>query len=242
MSSLFKIFNKYPNLLTAFSQKEDGSMNVYQVEAGNQEIKQNRERFFQSLGIKWQQAVHPKLVLSNRVKIIGKEDQGKIINGFDGFITAEKNVFLTITGADCPPIYLYDPQTEVIGLIHCGQHGLAQNILDNAIKTIEQNFSCQPENILAGIGPGISQPHYDVTSEIAKDFEQLKPSVLLRQGSKIYLDLKKAAQIQLQNLGLKPENIEVNPDCTYGLPNKYFSYRRDRPKVLQVMMAVFGQR
>jgi len=58
----------------------------------------------------------------------------------------------------------------------------------------------------------------------------------------MFLDLKNIAQTQLRSLGVKEEHIEANPECTYCISDKYFSYRRDKPKILKTMIAVIGKR
>lgn len=105
-----------------------------------------------------------------------------------------------------------------------------------------KGLNSQPSNVLAGIGPGISQCHFEVGEEVLEKFKEFMSEKMIRRDGKTFLDLKKIVQLQLLNLGLKKENIEINPDCTYCLPDKYFSYRRDRPKVLETMIAIIGMR
>jgi hypothetical protein len=117
---------------------------------------------------------------------------------------------------------------------------LAQNILESAIEIFKDEFKSNPQNILAGIGPGISQCHFEVKEDVVTKFKPFLPETLIRKNGKMFLDLKKIAKIQLLNLGFKEENIEINPACTYCLADKYFSYRRDHPKFPQTMLAVIG--
>jgi len=57
----------------------------------------------------------------------------------------------------------------------------------------------------------------------------------------------------LTNLGIREENIEISPECTFCLSDRYFSFRRDlslrlsidsvgKPRTPQTMMAVIGRR
>ena len=102
---------------------------------------------------------------------------------------------------------------------------------------------------MVGIGPAICQKHYEVGPEVAEKFAKY-PEAINKIGSKIYLDIKKIAKLQLLDLGLMEGNIEINPECTYELPEKYFSARRDslkdRPKAdrprakVEAMIAVIG--
>jgi copper oxidase (laccase) domain-containing protein len=117
---------------------------------------------------------------------------------------------------------------------------LSGNILSNAIGKIK-SLGGTPENILAGIGPSICQKHYEVGPEVAKKFEKYT-SVIKIEHEKIYLDLKKIAKLQLLKQGLIDNNIEFSPECTFELPEKYFSARRDRPEEIEAMIAVIGMK
>jgi copper oxidase (laccase) domain-containing protein len=54
------------------------------------------------------------------------------------------------------------------------------------------------------------------------------------------MDLKLVAQKKLQQCGVRRKNISASPDCTYCLPDKYYSFRKDRSAPLQAMMVVAG--
>lgn len=240
MGSLFSIFDKYPNLLIALSEKRDGSMKLSN-HSRDRIIVKNRRRFLNKLGFNPNSVISTNLVQGNVVKTVTKKDAGDTIAKTDGLLTCDKDIFLSITVADCPPIFLYDYEKEIVGLIHGGWRGLAQEILSSAIEKFTNDFNSQTQNILAGIGPGISQHHYEVGEDVLALFESF-PSAILKREKKTFLNLKKIAKIQLLNLGLKEENIEINPECTHCLVNKYFSYRRDKPKALKTMMALIGMK
>jgi len=241
MGSLFSIFDKYPSLLIALSEKRDGSMKLSNHSSGDRIIVKNRRRFLNKLGFNPNLVINTNLVQGNVVKTVTKKDTGDTIAKTDGLLTGDKDIFLSITVADCPPIFLYDYEKEIVGLIHGGWRGLAQEILASAIEKFTNDFNSQTQNILAGIGPGICQHHYEVGKDVLSCFESF-PSAILKREKKTFLDLKKIAKIQLLNLGLKEENIEISPECTHCLVNKYFSYRRDKPKVLKTMMAIMGMK
>ncbi len=238
MNSLFSIFDKHKNLIVALSEKSDGSMRL--DDNSENSIIENRKKFLERLGINPDLIVKTKLIHGKEIKIVTRKDCGKIIQNNDGLITSEKDIFLSITAADCLAIFLYDFKKEIVGLIHGGWRNLAQGILHLAIEKFRE-LGSQSQNILAGIGPGICQKHFEVKRDVLAFFEFFSSAILLEKG-KIFLDLKKIAKIQLLNFGLKEENIEINPECTFCLPEKYFSFRRDRPKTPQVMMAIFGQK
>ncbi|MBZ9577703.1 peptidoglycan editing factor PgeF [Patescibacteria group bacterium] len=230
---MFEVFKEYANLIVVLSEKSDGAMKF---------SPENKERFLGKLGIKDKLAVKAGLVYGNNVKVVSNEEAGKTIEKTDGLITADKNLFLTITMADCLPIFIFDPEKEIIGLVHGGWRNLAQNILTLSVEKIAENFGSLPKDILVGIGPGISQCHFEVKEDLLVEFKPYLGNALLNKNGKLFLDLKKIAKIQLINLGIKEENIEISPECTFCLSDKYFSYRRDRFKEIKTMMAVIGRK
>ena len=239
---MFEIFKKYPNIIAAVSRKEDGTMKLSGASMGDEEIIENRERFLGKLGIEDGLTVKAGLVHGNNVNVISNEEAGKVIKKTDGLITADKNLFLIITVADCLPIFIYDPEKEIIGLVHSGWRSLAQNILTLNVEKMTEDFDSLPKDILVGIGPGISQCHFEVKEDLLVEFKPYLGDALLNKNGKLFLDLKKIAKIQLINLGVREKNIEISQECTFCLPDKYFSFRRDRPKTSQTMMAVIGKR
>ena len=48
-------------------------------------------------------------------------------------MTSNKELVLSLKIADCVPVYIYDIQHEVIGLIHAGWRGIASGIIENTI-------------------------------------------------------------------------------------------------------------
>jgi len=238
-SSLFSIFQKYPNVFVALSEKKDGSMRITEswIKRENQE---NRRNFFRAIGVDQGRVVSADLCHSAKVALVEENEAGEMIFQTDGLITKEKEVFLSVTVADCLPVFFYDFEKEGIGLAHAGRRGLAGGILESVVSGFKESFGSETEDILAGIGPGISVCHYEVGEEIARTFHSISPDVLNFRNEQVFLDLKETARIQLLRLGLKEQNIEIHPDCTFCLPAKYFSYRRDKPEEIKAMVAVMG--
>ncbi len=239
---MFSIFQNYPQLLVSLSEKKDGDMKIDPANLNNKQIKLNRKNYFSQLGIKKEQTVVAGLIHKTRVAIIKKEDQNKIIPKTDTLVTQEKNIFLTLTVADCLPIFLYDPQKEVVGLIHAGWQGLKNRIIKKTIHKLQKEFGSKAQNILVAVGPAIDVNNYEVGRELVVYFQRYAKSAIMNQMGKKYLDLKKIAQIQLKEAGIKKENMEISLENTYDKNGKYFSYRRDKPLKVEAMVAVLGMK
>ena len=172
--------------------------------------------------------------------VVGENNYGSLVPETDGLLTNKKNTYLAITVADCLPIFIFDPVKKVISLVHAGWRGVAGKIAHAAVELMKKNYGSQASDILAGIGPHICPGHYEVKGDVAEKFTGYGDRVCIAHEGKTYLNMAKAVKIQLFGCGLTEENIEVSPECTYEHPDKYFSFRRDRPKHLETMLAVFG--
>jgi polyphenol oxidase len=237
---MFDIFENYPDLFYAFSEKNDGSMKLTSNPLLSDKIFLNRGKYFKNISINPKTVVSAEIVHGNKISIVSKTDGGNIIAGADGLIAQSKNIYLSVTSADCLPIFLFDHKKEIVGMVHAGWRSLEKNILAKTIKEITE-LDGQPENILVGIGPSICQKHYEVGSEIAEKFAGY-PEAIKNDCGKIYLNIKKIALLQLLELGVKKKNIEIIPECTFEFPGKYFSARRDQKKEVEAMVAIIGMK
>ena len=82
--------------------------------------------------------------------------------------------------ADCLPIYFYDTINKVIGICHSGWKGSFQEIGIKVIEKMNKNYGSLKENILIGIGIGISMQNMKwemsfmkILSQILKRFSRL---------------------------------------------------------------------
>src|SRR4030095_3599536 len=60
--------------------------------------------------------------------------EGREFPGCDGIITNQRSVALGIYVADCCAIYIVDPKTPAIGLVHSGRKGTELGVVTSAIK------------------------------------------------------------------------------------------------------------
>ena len=239
-NNMFINFNKYCDLFIAFSEKKDGSMKIVEDPEAMKINDTNRRRFLKNINLWNGSLVSAEIVHANIISNVRKTDGGKVITDVDGLITNVKEIYLSITSADCLPIFLFEPAHGIAGMVHAGWQSLAKDILSKVMEKIIR-LGGVPENILVGIGPAICQKHYEIGPEVASKFEKYPKAIKIEDG-KYFLDLKKTAKLQLVDLGLKEENIEINPECTYELKKKYFSARRDKPEEVEAMIAVIGMK
>mgnify|MGYP001346728315 CR=1 FL=1 len=162
---------------------------------------------------------------SNKFYFVGKKRYKKKFVG-DALITNKKKIVLGILTADCAPIIIYDPKLEYISAIHAGWRGAYKKIIKKVIKFLIKSGS-RPKDLVAAIGPSISQKNYEVKSDFKLKF--LKQSIKNKNffkkiKKKTYFSLNKYVYYQLKSLGIK--KIDLIDKDTYNLKNNFFSARR----------------
>lgn len=223
-----ELFKNYPELKFGFSTKPGGvSSEPYclnlSISVGDKpdNVKRNRELFFNELGIKEEEVTFQKQVHSSVIKF---SDKPCNFDNCDGIYTNRKNNYLAVGVADCIPVFLYDPGKKVVAGVHSGWKGTHEKILTKMITELRTKFNSAPDELIAFIGPGISQDRYEVGEEVGVLFDE---NICYQKNGKFYPDLKIDNYNQLLNAGLKKENIEVNEMCTYNEKELLHSYRRD---------------
>jgi YfiH family protein len=149
---------------------------------------------------------------------------------YDAVITDKKRVALAISTADCLPILMIDRSKKVIAAIHAGWRGMWRGVVRKTVSTMIEAFESSPGDILAGIGPAIGPCCYEVGTEVVSLFQNSSDSpqefIQEREG-KTYLDLSRAAQLELNQVGIPLKNIETISLCTACRKDLFYSYRRD---------------
>lgn len=237
-----ELFNKYPELVFGFSTKTGGvSPEPYYLNLGAsvgddiENVKKNREIFFNELGISGEMVTFQKQIHSS---IINYSEVPQHFDGCDAIFTDKKNNFLAVSVADCIPVFLYEPEKKIVAGIHSGWKGTLDKILTKTIDVLKSKFLVDTSKLIAYIGPGISQDNYEVGEEVGVQFDK---EIRYKKNGKYYLDLKKDNYNQLLNSGLKKENIEVSELCTFNEKDLLHSYRRDGVKSGR-MFGVIGMR
>ncbi len=143
----------------------------------------------------------------------------------DALVTRERGLWLRVVVADCVPIFLVEPRVRAVAAIHAGWRGTSAGITRDALRIMTAELGGNPQIIRAYVGPAAGVCCYEVGEEVARLFSEEET---VRRGGKAFVDLKAANVRQLQEAGVRSENIEVSPFCTVCNPRMFHSYRRDR--------------
>jgi len=137
-----------------------------------------------------------------------------ILDGVDGHATSERGVLLTVTVADCIPVYLAVPQKGVIALLHAGWRGAAGGVLARGVDTLVQRGAAKMSDIVMHCGVGICGECYEVGPEVAVRFGL---------SGTVHLDLRAALTHQARELGI--QEVSSSPLCSAEERDRFFSHR-----------------
>lgn len=96
------------------------------------------------------------------VATIPAPDGLPVVPGVDGLVTNSPGIVLAIYVADCGPIWLADPNTGAVGLLHSGKKGTEGNILQAGLDTMAREFGTRASDVIVALGPCIRPPHYEI--------------------------------------------------------------------------------
>lgn len=148
----------------------------------------------------------------------GKVDGWMQLDGHDGHLTGSPGVMLTVTVADCVPVYLYDPVRRVCGLLHGGWRGTAVEILRVGVEAMVEGFGSSVADIVMHTGIAICGHCYEVGSEV------MAGCGLVADGDgPWHLDLRAVLADQAGGLGIT--KISTSQWCSSHDRPKFFSHR-----------------
>ena len=140
----------------------------------------------------------------NKITVVDTSpDKDQYFAGCDGFVTNQPRIALGIHVADCCAVYIVDPNTPAIGLVHSGRKGTELGVVTNAITEMIERFGSNPSELIVQLSPCIRPPHYEV------DF---------------------AAEIVRQCRELGVTEIHDSGICTACHVDLYYSYRVEKGK------------
>ncbi len=177
----------------------------------------------------------PSIVLAHQVHgtdvrwYESRPDGWLIIDGLDGHATNEPGVLLTVTVADCIPVYLAVPKKGAIALVHAGWRGTADGILEQCVELLKWRGVAKASDIVMHCGVGICGGCYEVGSEVAVRFGLT--------GS-VQLDLRAVLSRHARDLGI--EEITTSPWCSAEGRDRFFSHRASKGRDGR-MVAYLGQ-
>lgn len=244
----FPDFEKYDFMIHAFSSREGGvsegyfsSMNLgIKTDDKRENILENYRLFTEAVGIDVKNVVIGNLNHGNNVRKVDEEDRGKGLfkpfdyEDIDALITDKPNIALTITCADCVPVFFADPVKKAVGIAHSGWKGTALEISAKVVEAMVREYGSKPSDIIAGIGPCIGMCCYEVSRDVYEEFIEFDylddAWYFEKENDKFDIDLSRIIFGTLAYSGILPENISISGLCTACNNDVLFSHRAQKGK------------
>lgn len=185
-------------------------------------VQQNRAQLLQQLQrygakqLSWLNQTH-----STTVYTVDAVPQLQLQDG-DGLVTQHKGIGLVMMTADCLPIVVSNAEGTEVACLHAGWRGLADGIIEATLAKMQSQAS------FAWIGAAISQPNFEVGTEVKARFESLSAEFsedfIAKPNGKFLADLYAIATKKLKALGV--QHVTGADRCSYAEKDKFYSYRR----------------
>lgn len=159
----------------------------------------------------------------------------------DIMVTIDPCSALAIQVADCVPLLIADQRTSAVAAAHAGWRGTAAGVAIRTVDALSRNFDTRPGDLTAVIGPSIGPCCYEVGDELVDKFlcaghdrqaverwfSRSDTAVTKAVGgrSTLRLNLWRATCDQLEQAGVRRQNIHVAGLCTVTHRELFYSYR-----------------
>ena len=150
-------------------------------------------------------------------------DQGRgwiYVDGIDGWVTTTPGILLSVTVADCIPVYLIVPGRGA-ALLHAGWRGTAGGILGRGIEQLRAATGAPEDDVIMHCGVGICGPCYEVGSEVMTGC-----GVAANGPGPWHLDLRETLVEQGRQSGVA--RVTTSSWCSAHDAGEFYSHRASR--------------
>ena len=192
-----------------------------------------RRPFFQALGFPPDRVyacrqVHSRRVLALRACDPAASAAPEVIAEAeaDGLACGRADCLLSVTVADCLPIFVYDRRGGPFALLHSGWQGTG--IVTEGVRVLVHEYGADPGSLVAVLGPGIGSCCYAVDAGRAQLFRKRFGGLAVREApdGRTFLDLRAVNAALLEAAGVR--EVYAAEECT-ACTGELFSFRRDGP-------------
>jgi polyphenol oxidase len=202
----------------------------YSSTPDKEEVRRNRILLAEAFDIDASRLYFPSQVHLTKIVHVTHHTSTEALMETDALITSERGICIAVMSADCVPILLHDKKNQVVAAVHSGWRGTVATILEKTLHEMQSLFGTEGADLVAAIGPSISQESYEVGHEViqavddafGKDDDLLIPQA----NQKAKLDLWRANRLQLLQFGVAPSRIETANLCTVKNNHHFFSARK----------------
>jgi len=165
-------------------------------------------------------AVHARQVHEAEVRSHGASRSGlRLVDPCDGHVTSEAGILLTVSVADCVPIFVVDPGSRTVAALHAGWRGTAAGVLERGLEVVRMSAGTDVGNLHVHLGPSICGSCYEVGPEVFAALDQPVPRIPRP------IDLRQVLGHRVLAAGSDPNRLTVSAHCTRCTKSGLFSHR-----------------
>ena len=192
-------------------------------------VRKNRQLLAEHLPLpcepQWLEQVHG-------INVVDAQPDGDV-RCADGSYSCDAGRICLVQTADCLPVLICNAEGTEVAALHAGWRGLAAGIIGAGVGRFQSG------ELMAYLGPAISQVHFEVGSDVLQSFQRHAGEDVISWGSRDEIDacfrqtdsthwqadLYALARLALRSAGV--QQVYGGQYCTYADQTRFFSYRRD---------------
>lgn len=148
--------------------------------------------------------------------------------GADGIVCLVPDVPVLLCFADCVPVVLVTD--GAFAVIHSGWRGTEKRIAAKAARVLCDESGCDPQDVLAYVGPHILGDDYEVSEELLLRFEREFGTIVRVPGKPRNLALGPAIVSALETVGVRQCHVLDSMLSTARNVNRFYSFRAEDGK------------
>lgn len=194
---------RFPGLVCGITTVFDADYGLSRGDAGSRLVA------FASLGkrLGFEAVAVGRQVHGSRVRVLRSESVAGVLlaDNVDGWATTSSGWLLAATAADCVPVYLFDPFSGALGLLHAGWRGTADRILRRGTRAMS-SMGAALDSVHMHLGPAICGMCYEVDEPVLR--------ALGLPGDRARVDLRAVLSEQAKDEGIAGSRISISSWCT----------------------------
>ncbi len=193
-----------------------------------EQVAENRARMAAALGVAPERLLTAYQVHSPDVVVVDAPWNRENRPRADAIVTRTPQLAVGVSTADCGPLLFADAEAGVVGAAHAGWRGALSGVIETTVGAMEE-LGARRAHIVAALGPAIRQPNYEVGPEFVERFLVADPA-----NARFFAPAARAGHAMFDLAGYIAQRVERAGVgdfedlalCTYGEPERFFSYRR----------------
>ncbi|MGA2500209.1 MAG: peptidoglycan editing factor PgeF [Tepidisphaeraceae bacterium] len=193
-------------------------------------IRENYRRLLRAAGFDRQILTRVSQVHGTRVIEATRDSAQTPAVEADAIVTCDNQCAASVRVADCVPVLLATRDGRRVAAVHSGWRGVVAGVVPRAVKRL-CGPTHVPEQLLVAVGPCIGFDAFEVGPEVLEQFVRIwgmAAPVRSAGAGKGLVNLRRAVEMQLLQLGIPPEQIDISGCCTWRDSEEFYSHRRDR--------------